>query len=244
VYYSFDDPDLLDSNPIQPKEFEYAVTCCEGSLPWYEKHGVKAITLYPPADLDLHGKAKPNPEHESDICFIGTNTYPKERFPRVLASRRDMILGVETLGQIALYGHWNRGRFGWGSPVYSLPACMEELYRGWVDYNDHPGIYAAAKINLGSHIRPDGYKYLNQRVIDTMASGGFLLCDAVNGIDEVFDVGAHLDTWSCLEELHWKTEFWLQHDDKRKVIAQQGREFVLDHFNNRKFAESIIELCK
>jgi spore maturation protein CgeB len=59
-------------------------------------------------------------------------------------------------------------------------------YRGWIPFNESRKVFSNSKINLSTHVAPDGYKYLNERVTQILGSGGLLLVDKVNGIEEIF----------------------------------------------------------
>ncbi len=242
VYYSFDDPGHLEYYPKQPEAFRFAVTCCEGSLPWYEKQGIIATVLYPPADEDLHGKAEPTMKERCDISFAANSTYPREKCPHVLTDRATMVRTVSDLGTIHLYGPWTETPNGWGNATTGLSE-MESCYRGTKSYLKMPGIFAASRINLCSHFRPDGYRYLNERVITCMASGGFLLTDKVAGIEGIFTEGVHLDTWTTIAELKAKAKWWLEHESERHATAQVGRQHVLNKFSNTEFAKAVMEMC-
>jgi hypothetical protein len=234
---SIDDPFAIDFwHPDEIwKRFDLAVTCCVGSLPWYEKLGVKAIAGYPHCDATLHGAAVPTPAAACDISFVATNVYPKAQYPHVLANRIDMVTTLADLGSLHLYGYWDR-RYSWGGSS----DVLKPYYQGFIQYTDHPGVYAASRINLSSHVRPDGYRYLNERTVLAMASGGFVLCDRVNGMSDWLRDGHELALWSDLKELRDKAQYYLTHDDERRRIAQAGRARALSEFDNAKLAQEIL----
>jgi len=221
--------------------FDMAVTCCRDSVPWYESHGVRAIVGYPPADDVLHGEAKPAPEFACDISFVATNSYPRGEFPHTLATRKEILDAVADLGTLHLYGYWKEKRLGWAS----CGADYRLRYRGWVHYDtDVPAIYASSRINLNSHVRPDGRHYLNDRAITCMASGGFMLCDRVAGIEDIFTDGVDCALWGTLAELREKAAYYLAHEDERAAIAAEGRRKVLAQFTGQRLALSIIAACR
>lgn len=241
VYHSFDDPCAIETDhPQEPKQFDCAVTCCEGSIPWYERQGVKAICLYPPADQELHGKAAPVAAEQCDFSFAATTIYPKDRFP-VLADRAEIVRRVAPLGKLHLVGTWGEKNADWGSKYG--PAELKECFKGYRQYEEMPGVYASAAINLNSHVRPDGYRYLNERVITCMASGGFMLCDRVNGIEELFRPDVEIVTWGSLDELEEKTRWWLAHPRERAEVAAAGRSVIWQRYSNEHHARSVFALC-
>lgn len=241
VYHSFDDPAAIETdNPQEPAWFEYAVTCCEGSMPWYERQGVKAICLYPPADHDLHGAAAPVEAERCDFSFAATTMYPKDKWP-VLADRAEIARTVAPFGKLRLYGTWGEKRADWGSE--HGPQELANCFAGWRQYEQMPAVYASAAINLNSHVRPDGYRYLNERVITCMGSGGFMLCDRVNGIEEMFRPGEEILTWGDRLELEEKARWWLAHPRDRATVAAAGKRAIWQRYSNVHHAQAVLALC-
>jgi|GEM_PF-784368 len=231
VFHSFDDPlqiELTDSP--WALEFEYAVTCCEASLGWYEARGIRAICLYPPADRDLHGRAEAVAEEVCDFSFAATNVYPRIRLPHVLAERTELARAAAGIGTLNLYGPWDRSRSSWGGDL-GAPE-LQAHHRGVRTWFEMPSIYASSRVNLNSHNRPDGFRYFNERTIHVLASGGFLLVDRVAGLEDVFHPGVHLDTWGSLEEAADKMAYWLPREGERQKIAEAGKQLALSAFDN------------
>jgi len=240
---SVDDPYILDRLTPTEEEticaFEHAVTCCPGAFDWYTERGVKPIAGYPPCDRERQGLAKPDPEAACDLSFAVTNVYPKTRYPHVFAGRSEMVRALLGLGSIHVYGYWSESPFGWGGE-YGVSATEPVIWRGFRKPEDLPGLYAASRINLNSHVRPDGWKYLNWRTVECMASGGFMLCDRVAGIDEMFSEDEEIALWSSIEELRDKARWWLGHERERRHAAEAGRVRALELFDNERLARRIL----
>jgi len=145
---------------------------------------------------------------------------------------------VENGFQLALYGPWKGSANSLGSER-GVPS-LEHLHKGVVSYKDMPSVYASSRINLNSHVRPSSFGYLNERVITCLASGGFLLTDRVAGLEHSFAIGTHLEAWSDLDELTSKCRYYLEHSDKRKQIAEAGREYTLKHFSVAQFVKTML----
>ncbi|MCR0985556.1 glycosyltransferase family protein [Roseomonas populi] len=232
VFHSFDDPQQIDATGTPwADEYEYAITCCVGSIAWYEQKGIRAICLYPPADRELHGGAEPAKEHMCDFSFAATNVYARQLYPKVLVERVDVARIAHTHGKLHLYGPWEGTRSTWGSPVFGAPELIE-CAKGRRPWEEMPRIYKSSAININSHNRPEAYQYFNERVIHSVASGGFMLVDRVAGLEEVFKPGVHLDTWETLEEFEDKLQYWLKHPERREKVARSGQQFMLEHFDS------------
>ena len=245
VCHSLDDPFTLDDNPGCEVfgEFHVGITCCEGSKPWYEERGVKPMVGYPPCDRDFNGLAAPKPAEQCDLSFAATNVYPQERYPKCLADRAAMVRAVSDVGKLHLYGTWGEKGLDWGS-MHGLSEQYRPAFKGHRAYEDMPGVYAASRINLNSHVRPDGYRYLNERITQGMSSGGFMLCDRVSGIEEIFIENLEIVLWRNLEELRDKARWWLRHEAERRCVATAGRRVALELFDNEKLARSVLTACE
>ena len=253
VTHTQDDPWDLRGHPEFAREFEYAVTCCQESVAEYRQHGIKAIVLYPPPAVELHGVARPDPGETCDFSLTIMSNYtrgggdseaylqaadPVARitqpipFPDQRLTRLELVDALKDLGQLHIYGG-----LGYG--------CFEDIprssYRGFRSYGELPGIYAAAKININHHNSPTSRGYLNQRDTAITGSGGFMLTDYVEGMEEVFDIGTQIDTWKTREELRDKAAWWLAHPDQRREAAQRAQARILNTYGNVAYARKLAE---
>ena len=86
--------------------------------------------------------------------------------------------------------------------------------------------------------------YLNQRDTAITGSGGFMLTDYVAGIEDVFEVGTEIDTWTDLEELGQKARWWLEHDAERNNAAARAQDRILKEYGNVAYARKLSEFVK
>jgi spore maturation protein CgeB len=99
-------------------------------------------------------------------------------------------------------------------------------------------LYASSKIVLNDHhedMRREGF--VNPRVLDVLASGGFVVSDGVLGMDELLDgsVPAYHDP----NDLRLIVEKYLHDDATRAALAENGRRIALQ-FSYRNICEKII----
>ena len=73
-------------------------------------------------------------------------------------------------------------------------------------------------------MRPDGYKYLNERNYEILGSGGFMLVDNVNGINEIFQDKKESVVYSSIGGLIDKVKHYLTNEKERIEIAKNGYE--------------------
>ena len=252
VTHTQDDPWDALRHPEFSREFEFVATCCKESVELYRERGLKAIVLYPPPARQLHGTAEPVRYEECDFSITILSIYargdsdgaaylssadPVERithpigFPDQRALRHEVVATVADLGRTHIYGGLGFGTF---------PGIPRSSYRGFRTYWELPGIYQAAKININQHNSPRSHGYLNQRDTAITGSGGFMLTDYVEGIEEEFEIGSEIDTWETIDELRDKAIWWLRHDDKREAAGRAAQRRVLQRYGNDTYARRLL----
>lgn len=101
---------------------------------------------------------------------------------------------------------------------------------------DLRNLYASVKVLVGdSCLVGDCSRYWSDRIPETLGRGGFLLHPFVDGIEEHFTDGKHLRLWPLGDwrELDRLIAYYLEHDDERRAIAEEGRRHVLEHHTYR-----------
>lgn len=253
VAHTQDDPWDLRRHPEFCREFELAVTCCAESVAEYAALGIRAIVLYPPPAVELHGVAVPTPGEACDFAVTILSNYsraggsgsayltssdPVARithpipFPEQRLTRPEWVAALADLGRVHVYGGLGFGTF---------PGIPRAGYRGFRGYAELPGVYRAAKVNVNHHNSPTSRGYLNQRDTAITGSGGFMLTDHVEGIEEVFAVGGEIDTWKTREELRDKARWWLTHDAEREAAARRAQARILNTYGNVAYARRLLE---
>jgi spore maturation protein CgeB len=81
---------------------------------------------------------------------------------------------------------------------------------------------------------------VNQRVFDVPASGGFLLTDYKQQLEEIMRVGSDVVCYRDKEEIPELIRFYLKHENLKEKIAQQGRKCILSEHT---YSHRLKELC-
>ena len=142
-------------------------------------------------------------------------------------------------------GYYNRREFFpglldfdfkiWGSEwVLQGPLCHHiQNQAARVSEEEAVKIFNATRINLNLHsspfhagINPQG-DYLNPRVFDLAACGAFQLVDRRAQLPEFFTPDQELVVFTSLAEAREKIDYYLAHEEERRLIAKQGRERCL-----------------
>lgn len=90
---------------------------------------------------------------------------------------------------------------------------------------DMPKVFHLSKINLNMTMKTIKTG-IPLRVFDIMGCRGFLITNYQSEIPELFEIGKDLETYSSLEELVDKCDYYLQHEEVRQKIALQGYQKV------------------
>ncbi len=93
---------------------------------------------------------------------------------------------------------------------------------GPVDYKTQmPLVFKASKINLCPVLR-NNTNAIPLRAVDVMGSGGFLMTNFHMGMAEAFEDGKEFVMYHCVEEAVDLAGYYLEHDDQRQKIAENG----------------------
>ena len=180
AFYSWDDPyqwekreSLRDKCPY----INFAFSCCADSVKTYTRYGSqKAFFLPPGFDPSVH-----YPEHDEnfscDISIVCTNFYDDPNvtpYPHI--NRRKFIEEIIAKApdiKTHIYGPENF------AAIFSLH------YKGWMSFDQSRKVFSNSKINICTHIRPDGNMYINERVTQILGSGGLLYVDKTRNMDKL-----------------------------------------------------------
>ncbi len=105
-------------------------------------------------------------------------------------------------------------------------------------------IYNYSKININLHssmwhwdINPNG-DFLNPRVYEILACGGFQLVDRRKYMEGIFEDGKDLVVFDTVDDLRKKIKYYLANEEERLSIAAHGRKTVVkNHTYERRIRE-------
>lgn len=160
--------------------------------------------------------------HRYDLVFVGNaKANAGRKIVRDLGDLRRLPYDLRIWGE------------GWSD---ILP---ENLYGGlYYDNQSLAELYASSLISLNDHhedMKANGF--INPRIIDILASGGFCISDANAGIADVFgDVVPQYDSPEHLREL---IDYYTSHPDERLKLMKKGRRIALSYTFERMAAEIV-----
>lgn len=144
-----------------------------------------------------------------DIVFVGNTR--QNRIRKVISDLGDSPYRVNIWG----WGWKGLIPEEWRSGEYYENSRLHELY-------------ASSRIVLNDHhddMRREGF--INPRILDVLASGGFVVSDEVPGMNDLLDNS--VPTYQTPEELSSIVDTYINDDAGRERLAQRGREIASRH---------------
>lgn len=113
-----------------------------------------------------------------------------------------------------------------------------------VDYGtEMRKVFHLSKINLNFTL-PSIESGVPLRVMDIVSVGGFCLSNAQNEIGELFEVGKEIEVFHDMEELLWKTLYYLRHEDERIEIAIRGYQKAASMYSYRHALKEMLSVAE
>jgi spore maturation protein CgeB len=215
------------------KYFDYVFTIQKGEcIDAIRRAGAEHVHYLPTAcDPAVHTPVKLSPEEQqrwgSPISFVGAGYYNRRQTFASLAHLPCKLWGTE----------W--------------PACkpfdrmVQEAGRRLTP-EEYIKIFNSTEINLNLHssnerdgVDPTG-DFLNPRVFELAACGAFQLVDERALLADSFEIGKEIVTFSSLNDLKEKIEYYTQRPEERRKIAEQARARVLrDHTYDKRLEQML-----
>lgn len=115
-------------------------------------------------------------------------------------------------------------------------------YKGYADYYDRmPEVFTRSKINLNISLCTI-QSGIPLRVIDIMACRGFVISNAQPELYEYFVPGQDIEIYEDIPDLVYKVKYYLEHEEQRKQIAENGYKKVCTEFNFEHRVKTMLEI--
>ena len=115
---------------------------------------------------------------------------------------------------------------------------------GPIDYYDKmPLVFNKSKINLNITLKSI-LTGIPLRCIDIMASGGFLLTNYQADMFRHFEPGVHFDYYCDDNELLYKIDYYLNHEEERMTICENAKKEIERNFNLEDYLQMMIDVIE
>ncbi|PID28683.1 MAG: hypothetical protein CSB55_03905 [Candidatus Cloacimonadota bacterium] len=200
--------------------FDYFFGIQKGEFPVFlQRFGCENYSYLPmAADDSIHKKAVlPANEKKyfgSDVSFMGA-PYPNR--VRLFSELSEFDLKL------------------WGTGWEKFDSLKQFAQKNGetVSIEESVKIYSSSKININLHssfgndIFEKNGDFLNPRLFEIAACGGFQLTDNRSLLAEIFEPGKEIITFDSVADLKEKIRYYLEHEKERQSIADKARKKVL-----------------
>lgn len=160
---------------------------------------------------------------QQDISFVGKlyQNSKIESHQKTSEERTRLLSGLAKKHSVVLYAPYS-------TDVQNLENL---ILAGPVDYyHEMPLVFRHSKINLNITLSciQSG---IPLRILDILGSGGFLITNHQNELEEHFTDGIDLVCYHDENDLHEKVDYYLSHEEERKQIALSGYDKVKQYYN-------------
>jgi len=175
-----------------------------------------------------------------DCAYIGSDIKGDESSMKYLYPAHEFDFG--------LFGNWKRKfhrRQFWKNfeKIAPYKKDFDKLSRGKIPQEDVPLLYSSSKINLNCTIQSCiDWDVITLRIYEVLACKGFLITDIVPSAKEImFDCMAFTTGGGDLKE---KISYYLNNENERERIANNGYEYVVKHASVDVRAKELVEYIK
>lgn len=197
VGWFFDDETRFDSYSMGWIPYmDYIFTADKFSVQRYQQLGAKAYHVLVTCEPEHFMISSTNTDYEIAVSFVGSKS---------VADRADWVkkligdgISTETFGK------------GWDN--------------GFVSHDEMVKIFTTSKINICFTKAYSGTRnQLKGKIFDITTCGGFLLCEYVDGIEDIFEIGKEIVCFNNYTEAIEKINYFLIHKEEREQIAKAGK---------------------
>jgi hypothetical protein len=222
--FNWDDPHSVYQNEIQPSMpyFDHVFSCCKSVENDYIIGGSKKFTYLPPCVGRYHFPEE-DENFKCDVNLVCTNFYTQfgNIRKKLAEDLRDSFLNFH------LYGPEN------------IKLDFPNNYKGFVNYNENHKIFYNSKLSISTHVA-NGNGYLNERDLCILASGGILLTDKIDGMEDVLS-DEQGPCYIVLQENYMnQIHNILQNYHLYQNLRVRGRKLVLEKYNVSKWCNKIL----
>jgi spore maturation protein CgeB len=234
-----DDPYFTEDTATICRHYDVVFTHEEAAVPFYGGNGASRVIYMPLAvNPGMFQPRRIEPQHQYDICFIGTGFWNRialfDELAPFLANKKVFIAG----------GQWHR--------LTRSDVLGPFIHEGWIDPSSTVNYYNGAKIVINVHRTCENGednrnthhlegRSINPRTYEISACGTMQITDARGDLPRFYQPGYDIETFTTAAELESKIKYYLKHEQERQAMAWRG---LLTTLNQHTFARRIAQLLE
>ena len=187
----------------------------------YRDAGVPLCVFMPNmCDPDIDHRYQVGPEWQTNILWTGATSHHADKSDDF---REQLVIKLAKKDNCSIYG------------------CLGRPKIGGIDY-----LHAISGARIGVNVNAYGsVKFCHSdRLTQYLACGTFVMAKKFEGCNVLYKDNIHLRYFDTIEEFFDFADWYLDHEDERKKIADAGMKHVHTEFNSVKIAGYILELVE
>ena len=158
-------------------------------------------------------------------CYYLPNAYPDN-----LIYPKPEIKKIHDIGFCGNYVN----RRDW---IDSIPNIKNDIF---VIGDDMVNAINSYKIHFNRNMKDD----INYRTFETLGCNTLLLTNQTENLENLFEIGKHLDVYTSKEDLNEKINHYIKNEDIRNKISEEGYKHVKENHTYFNRVKQIIEIIK
>ena len=221
VYFGDDEWRYENFSSVYAPYFDYIVTTDPDSIEKYRKINCLYV-LYQRTGANHRVFKKKNCEKDIKCSYVGAARLDRVKFINKLRKQKIDIKCWGTGWNVSFFERVIN-KIGIGRNIFEKKYAKTRL-----SFEEMCDIFNRSKINLctSESFRGD-IKQIKARVFEVTASGGFLLCEHVKGIEDFFILDEEIVCYNSFDDLISKIGYYLENDEERNKIALNGYKRTL-----------------
>lgn len=215
-------PKLYPQKLKLAKKFDILTVTNDGEFAkTFKDAGVRNCIFMPNlCDPDIDHRYEVGLKWKTDILWVGTTKHHADTSE---VFREKLINEIAKRNNSTLYG------------------CLGRPKIGGLDY-----LYAISGAKIGVNVNAYGsVKFCHSdRLTQHLACGTFVMAKRFEGCDLLYKDKLHLRYFETIEEFFDLADWYLNHEEERKKIADAGMKWVHENFNSMQIAGYILELIE
>lgn len=239
VFWTIDDPNCMELISLPMASFSKCIFTSDGdSIEKYAEKDIKAEFLPCACDQMFHTRTTPSKKYQHDLVLLANNYNTENNIP--FPERQhgiEQVLKPVLAGEykVAVYGRWWRD----DNRLFILPP---RFYGGVIHPTEISKVYSSSKIALGITSVENSKTMLSMRVFEALGSGILYISQYSKSLDNFFNHKEHLILTKSAEETRYYVNYYLEHENEREEIAQNGQKYIYNNHTYLHRAQKIIDV--
>ncbi len=197
-----------------------------------------AAYYFNPSDPELSDKYSSIPRCTRDVVFTGTS------HGLVGTERLQTVNYLKTRTDVTFFGGAERTTDNSRNRIIRFLGRYFKSKSDWVRGQEYIAAIKSASIGVGVNAFQNIPRYTSDRLSHYLTFGTFYLPWRFPGIEELFEVGKEIVSFTGIEDLDSKLTYYLNEQGEREAIAAAGQQKMLHQYNCKNIVGMMLDIVK